>query len=149
VFFLPGKPEAFFPMMAVSLGISTLQRTMNKDKRFIPAPEITWPLLCMMLVVLGTAKLTGGIGLHSLGNSTMGGRKYIELMAGILGYFAFTARRIPHHQAGLYVALFLLGPCINVLGDLVTFIPSSFYFMYLFVQPDSYTMTGSTGSMRF
>jgi hypothetical protein len=149
VFFLRGKPEVFFPMMAVSLGISVLQRTMNKDKRFIPAPEITWPLLCMMLVVLGTAKLKGGIGLHSLGNSTMGGGKYVELLAGILGYFAFTARRIPPHQAGLYVALFLLGPCINVLGDLVTFIPSSFYFMFLFVQPDSYAMTGSTDSMRF
>jgi hypothetical protein len=42
-------------------------------------------------VVLVTAKLTGGIGLHSLGNDTAGGRSYVLLLMGILGYFALTA----------------------------------------------------------
>ena len=64
----------------------------------------------------------------------MGGKKYVFLLAGILGFFALTARRIPPHQAGLYVALFFLGGCVSVMGDLIAFIPRSFYF-HLFVFP--------------
>jgi hypothetical protein len=149
VFFLPGRPGVYLPMMVMSLGISVLQRAMNKNMRFIAAPQITWPLLCLTLVVLGTAKLTGGIGLHALGNSTMGGKKYVYLLAGILGYFAFTARRIPPHQAGLYVAMFFLGGCVSVMGDLIALIPSSFYFIFLLFPFDSYAYTGLAGTMRF
>jgi hypothetical protein len=149
VFFLPGKPAVYLPMMAVSLGISLLQRAMNKNMRFIPAPQITWPLLCLALVVLVTARLTGGIGLHSLGSDVMGGKKYFFLLGGVLGYFALTTRRIPPHQAGLYVALFFLGGCLSVMGDLVSFLPSSFYFLFLFFPPDLYTFSGSADTMRF
>jgi hypothetical protein len=149
VFFLPGKPGLFLPMMAVSLGISVLQRTINKNMRFIPAPQITLPLVCLTAVVLVTAKLTGGIGLHALGSPVMGGKKYVAVLAGILGYFALTARRIPPHQAGLYMALFFLAPCLSVMGDLIAFIPSSFYFVFLIFPPDLYAYTGSESSMRF
>src|ERR1035438_5291649 len=34
IFFLPGAPQVWLPMVMVSLGISVLQRAMNKDKRF-------------------------------------------------------------------------------------------------------------------
>jgi hypothetical protein len=149
IFFLPGAPQVWLPMVMVSLGISVLQRAMNKDKRFIPAPQITWPLLCLAAVVLVTAKLTGGIGLHVLGNPVMGGKKYVFLLAGILCYFAFTTQRIPPHQARLYVALFFLSGCVSVMGDLIAFIPPSFYFIFLFFPPDSYAFTGSEGTMRF
>ena len=149
VFFLPGGPGVFLPMMVVSLGISLLQRAMNKNKRFIPAPQITCPLLCLAAVVLVTAKLTGGIGLHVLGNSVMGGRKYVYLLAGILGYFALTARRIPPRQAGLYVALFFLPGCLSVLGDLIAFVPVWFYFIFLFFGADPNALPGSHSLMRF
>jgi len=135
--------------MVVSLGISVLQRAMTKDKRFIPAPQITWPLLCLAAVVLVTAKLTGGIGLHALGNPVMGGKKYVFLLAGIVGYFALTAQRIPPHQARLYVSLFFLSGCVSVMGDMIAFIPPSFYFLFLFFPPDSYAFTGSENTMRF
>lgn len=149
IFFLPGSPQVWLPMMLVSLGISVLQRAMNKDKRFIPAPQITWPLLFLVVVVLLTAKLTGGIGLQALGNQVMGGKKYVFLLAGVLGYFALTAQRIPPHQAGLYVALFFLGGCFNVLGDLVAVVPSWFYFIFLFFPPDAYAFAWSGSAMRF
>ena len=119
-------------MLALSFGISVLQRAMNKEMRFIPAPQITLPLLCLGVVALVTAKMTGGFGLHALGNPVMGGKKYVFLLAGIVGYFALTARRIPPERAGLYVALFFLGGCLDVIGDLVAFIPRSFYFLFLF-----------------
>src|ERR1019366_1861457 len=94
LFFLPGTPSLMMPMVCLSLAISVLHRTLNSEARFISAPQITWPLVCLTAVVLITAKLTGGIGLHSLGNETMGGKKYIMLFIGILGYFALTAQRI-------------------------------------------------------
>jgi hypothetical protein len=149
IFFLPGQPAVILPMIAVSLGISVLQRAIDKNKRFIHAPQITWPLLCLMLVVLGTAKLTGGIGLHALGNSTVGGKKYVFLLAGALGYFALTARRIPPRQAGLYVALFFLGSCMNIMGDFVAFVPKAFYFIFLFFPYDAYSYSETGGAMRF
>ncbi|MGA2852602.1 MAG: O-antigen ligase family protein [Verrucomicrobiota bacterium] len=149
VFFLPGRPSLYLPMLVVSLGISMLQRTMNQNMRFIPAPQITWPLLCLIMVVLATAKLTGGIGLHALGSEVMGGKKYIFLLAGIVGYFALTARRIPPHQAGLYVALFFLGGCVSIMGDMIAFIPRSFFFLFLFFPPDLYAYTGSESTLRF
>jgi hypothetical protein len=149
IFFLKGSPGLYLPMMFVSLGISVMQRTMDKNKRFIPAPQITLPLACLALVVLATAKMTGGIGLHALGSSVMGGKKYVFLLAGILGYFALTARRIPPHQAGLYVALFFLGGVVSVIGDLVSFIPRSFYFIFLIFPPDLASYTGSESTMRF
>ena len=142
VFFLPGRPPVFLIMMVLSLGISVLQRAMDRNKRFIPAPQITLPLACLALVVIATAKLTGGIGLHALGSSVMGGKKYIFLLMGILGYFALTARRIPPHQAGLYMAMFLLGTCLSIVGDLVSFIPRPFYFIFLIFPPDLSTLAG-------
>jgi hypothetical protein len=148
VFFLPGKPGIYLPVLMLSFGISVLQRAVRRDMRFIPAPQITWPLLCLTLVVLGTAKLTGGIGLHSLGDTTMGGKKYVFLLSGVLGFFAFSARRVPPQQAWLYVAMFFLGGCINALGDLVSFIPKSFYFVYLILPADFYSFTGSADTMR-
>ena len=149
VFFLPGRPNVSLPMIVLSLGISVLQRATNKDMRFIPAPQITWPLLALTAVVIGTAKLTGGIGLHSLGSDVMGGKKYVTLMVGILGYFALTARRISPRQAGLYVALFFLGGCSNVIGDLVSFIPSAFSFIFMFFPVNAYAFSvGAADNLR-
>ena len=149
VFFMKGSPPVCLPMLAVSLGISIMQRTMDKNMRFIPAPQVTLPLACLALVVIVTAKLTGGIGLHALGSPVMGGKKYVFLLAGILGYFALTARRIPPHQAGLYAALFFLGGCLSVFGDLIAFIPRSFYFIFLIFPPDLAAYTTSQSAMRF
>ena len=130
VFFLPGNPPAYLPMMAVSLGLSVLQRAMNKDMRFIPAPQITLPLLCLMAGGAGDRQVDGGHWLARAGDPVMGGKKYVFLLMGILGYFALTARRIPPRRAGLYVAMFFLGGCVNVIGDFISFIPRSFYFIF-------------------
>ena len=109
LYFLPGSPALYIPMVALSLGISVLHRALNKKAHFISAPQITQPLIFMVMVVLFTAKLTGGIGLHSMGSEEMGGKRYIFILVSILGYFALTAQRIPPQRAGLYVAGFLSG----------------------------------------
>jgi hypothetical protein len=142
VFFLQGSPAIWLPMVAISLGISVLQRAVNSDSRFISAPQITWPLIFMTVVVLFTAKLTGGFGLRSFGGEVMGGKRYVFLLGAILGYFALTARRIPPQQAGLYVALFFLAGCANVIGDLVSVVPSALYPIFLFFPPNGYALGG-------
>ncbi len=136
VFFLPGQPAVWLPMMAISLGISVLQRTLNKDMQFLPTPRITWPLLCLLAVTLFTAEMNGGIGLHSLGSDVSGGKRYIFLICGILGFFAMKAKQIPTERAVFYLGLFFLSGCFRIVGDLVAFLPRQLYFIFWFFPPD-------------
>jgi len=148
LFFLQGSPTIGLAMIAISLGISLLQRATNRNMHFIRAPQIVLPLCALIVVVLVTAKFTGGIGLHSLGSEVMGGKKYVFLLAGIFGYFALTARRIPPEHANRYIALFFLPPCIGIIGELVNVLPSFLYWIFLVIPPDFYG-TNSAGATRF
>lgn len=142
IFFLQGNPMVAFAMIGISLGISLLQRATNRNMHFLRAPQITLPLCVLIGVVLITAHFTGGIGLHSLGSDTMGGKKIVFMVLGLLGYFALTARQIPPEKAGLYVALFFLSPIIGIIGDLVTIAPSWFDYIYYVIPPNGYAMAG-------
>src|ERR1700728_4133646 len=51
IFFLPGQPPVWMLALVLSLGISILQRALNRDMRFISAPQIARPLICLMIVV--------------------------------------------------------------------------------------------------
>ncbi|MGD0745404.1 MAG: O-antigen ligase family protein [Verrucomicrobiota bacterium] len=139
MFFIKSSPNLWLVMVALSLGISVLERALNSEMRFIRVPQITWPLLCLIAVVLVTAELTGGFGVRAFGSEVYGGRKYVYLVGGILSYFALTARRIPLERAGLYVALFLLGGVVNFIGDLFSITPSWARFVFLFFSPDIYS----------
>lgn len=139
VMFLPGRPSLFLLMVAFSLGISLLQRMIRKDSQFVSAPQITLPLLCLIGVVVFTAKMTG-LGLRALGSDVYGGKKYIYLLGGILGYFALTARRIPPERRHLYIGLYFLGSVTAALGDLLPILPHSFYFIYWFFNPTVSTL---------
>ena len=130
IFFLKGRPTFWLVMVALSLGISLLERAMSSQKRFIRVPQITWPLICMIGVVLLTAKLTGGLGLRAFGSDVYGGKKYILLVMSIIGYFAFTAQRIPPERVKLYLALFLLGGVTQFIGDLYPVTPSFLHFIF-------------------
>jgi len=61
VFFLPGRPNLWLATTALSLGMSLLQRALSKEMHFIKVPQITWPLICLVVVVIFTAKLTGDL----------------------------------------------------------------------------------------
>jgi hypothetical protein len=149
IFFLPGSPPVWLLMTALSLGISVVHRTVNSKVRFLSAPSVTWPLVFFIVVVLSTAKLTGGIGLHSLGNDTAGGKSYILLLMGILGYFALTAQPIPPKRAKLYVSLFFLAGCLAFVGDLAPYLPSSLYFLFAFFPVSGYDLNQQPGVIDF
>jgi hypothetical protein len=136
LFFLKGSPSLWLVMVALSLGISLLERALSSQMSFIRVPQITWPLICLAAAVLITAKFTGGFGLRSFGSDVYGSKKYVFLMAGILSYFALTSRRIPPERAGLYVALFFLGGVTNLIGDLFAVLPGWFHFVFWLVPPN-------------
>ena len=94
-------------MTLASLGITLLQRALGGVKQLISVPQVTWSLVCMIGVVVLTARLTG-MGLHAFGDEISGGRRYAYLLGSILGYFALSSRPIPPERAILYVGLFFL-----------------------------------------
>jgi hypothetical protein len=124
VFFLPGQPNFWLVMVAISLGISIMERIISHDMRFIRVPQVTWPLLIFLAVVIFTAELTGGIGLRAFGSTVYGGKKYVYLFVSIASYFALTARPIPREKAPLFVTLFFLGQLTAMIGDLFPICPA-------------------------
>src|SRR5664279_6325331 len=106
LFFLPGSPQVWMGLAAVSFAISLLQYTLNRKMRFLHAPSVMWPLLLLTAVILVTARFSGGLGVRLLGGDVYGGKRYFVVLAAVVGYFAIINRRIPPERAGLYVALF-------------------------------------------
>ena len=109
LFFVPGKPQVWMGLAAASLTISILQYALNREMKFLHVPAVAWPLLFLTVVILLTARLTGGLGARVFGGDTYGGKRYFTVLAAVMGYFAIINRRIPPKKVGLYVALFFLG----------------------------------------
>lgn len=138
VFFLPGRPDLWLIMAALSLIMSLVERMINRQAEFLFVPSITWPLIFIALVVLVTARLTGGLGFMAFGGSLVGGRKYVWLLGAILGYFALAAHRIPAQRASLYVSGFFLGGVTRAIGNMVNVVNPSLYFIFLIFPPLSW-----------
>jgi hypothetical protein len=131
LFFLPGRPGAWIVLGGVSLFIGVLQYAINRNLKFLYVPSVAWPLFFLIIVVLLTARLTGGIGLRSLGSATYGGKNYVSIVAAVIGFFALTSRQLPPKHAAFYVPLFFLGHSFGAIGELVRVLPSGFNFIYL------------------
>ncbi|HVU27886.1 MAG TPA: hypothetical protein VHG71_09145 [Verrucomicrobiae bacterium] len=143
LFFLPGQPPFWMALAGISLVFSILQRTLDKNVRLLNVPQITWPMLCLVAVVLVTAKFTG-LGLRVFGNEVYGGKKYVQLLGAIVGYFALSVRAIPPDRRKLYVGLFFLAGVSSFIGDLISFAPRSLYpIFYLFPPNISFFTTNS------
>jgi hypothetical protein len=126
-----GRPKLGLVMVAVSLGVSILQRTLRPRFRFLSAPEIATPLFVIIVVVMATAVLRGGFGLRAFGGSSVGSSRYLMLILGALSFFAMTAQTIPANRRTLYTALFFLSGITAVVGDFFNVISPSLYLIYL------------------
>jgi hypothetical protein len=146
IFFLPGKPQVWMGLAAFSFGVAILQYTLNRKMKFLNAPTVMWPLLFLIVVILITARLTGGLGTKIFGGDTYGGKKYFIIIAAVLGYFALINRRIPPHRAGLYVALFFLGGATMAMADLPAVTPKPLQFLFLFFPVLDVSMFGDENS---
>lgn len=137
LFFLPGRPNLWMIMTGVSLVLSILQHILNRNIKILSVPSLTRPLIFLALVILITAKLTGGFGLRTMGGESMGGKRYIMLLGAIMGYFAMSCYRVPEGKARGYVALFLLSTLTAIIGSLAPFINPIFYRIYLLFPVDN------------
>jgi hypothetical protein len=142
IFFLKGSPSLALVMVVLSLLLSVLESILSPDKHFIRVPQLTWPLIFMLAVVVFTAKLTGGFGLRSFGSEVYGGKKYVFLLIGIFSYFAITARPIPPERAKLFVGLFFLGGTTKAIGDLLPITPSFLHFIFWMFPASNIYSTG-------
>jgi O-Antigen ligase len=139
LFFLPGHPPLWMCLAGMSLLISVLQFAINRERRFLSVPSLTWPLILLAVVVVITAKLTGGVGIRTLGSEFYGGKRYVLVLSSILAYFAFTSRTIPAGRGTLYVVLFFLGSATMAMSTLAGTISPSFNFLFLIFPPESVT----------
>ena len=138
LFFIPGRPAFWTLLIGVSLLISVLQYIMNRQLKFLSVPSITKPLIFFAVVILLTARLTGGIGINALGSGdNVGGRRYIWLLIAIMGYFAITAQRIPIQKARLYTTLFFIGFVSFAIGSSAGMLGQGLNFIYQIFPPDS------------
>ncbi len=131
LFFLPGRPNVWLVMAILSLGLSVVHNILDRDVKAVRVPSLTRPLLFLALVVLVTARFTGGISLRSFGGDAFGGKRYVLIFGAILGYFALARHRIPRERAALYVALFFLSGVSTLIGDIGPLLDPSLYFIFL------------------
>ena len=131
IFFLPGQPALWMLMAGLNFGIAVLRRIMQKQQAFLPAPAISLSLMALLIVVVVTGNLTGGFGLQILGSSAQGGKRYYDIIAAVIGYFALVSQPIPPARAKFFMALFLLPGSIAAVSNLIYFAGPGFYFLYL------------------
>jgi hypothetical protein len=131
LFFIPGKPPVWMGLAAASFAICILQYTLNRRMKFLPVPSLTRPLLFLTIVVLLTARLTGGLGARIFGGDTYGGKAYFTILAAVMGFFAIINRQIPRKRAGLYVLLFFVGGGSMAIANLPGLISPAFNFLFL------------------
>lgn len=132
-FFLIGQPPLMQVMVFLSLAIAIVERATNSEKQFLRVSSMTWPLLFLLAVIFFTMKLTGGFGLHTLGGSTGGGKKYIQCFASIAIYFALTSHAIPRKKLNFYLCLFFLPAILAVIGYLFAYLPSPLNYVNLLI----------------
>jgi len=149
LFFLPGRPQIWVAAAFLSFGFMVVQRMMVLDFKSISARSVTLSILFLLLVVFGTAKLTGGVGLRAFGSDVVGGKAYFWILAGALGYFAMTAYPIPPERRMLYVGLFLLGALTNAIGSSLDVLTPSFYYIFLVFPVDKLPGSGGSSISRY
>ncbi|MDE3100328.1 MAG: hypothetical protein KGJ88_12730 [Verrucomicrobiota bacterium] len=120
VFFLPGHPQVFIVIAALSLTISVASRMLRKDKTFISCPAVAYPLLALAVVTLATLYVRG-VGAKAFGMSAWGAGRYAGVLGAIIGYFALTAQPIPPNRAKWLAALFFLSGLTAAWPDLLNF----------------------------
>jgi len=86
--FLPGQPDWWMCLSFISLSFVVLQRIMTKKGEYLRAPSVTFWICFILITVVVTAQLTGGIGARAIGSAAYGGKWSLYLFSSVLGFFA-------------------------------------------------------------
>ncbi len=135
-FFLPGQAHLWMLLGCASLGISLLNRILNKEFTLVSVPFLNWTLLLLLLVVVITAKFTGGISLRSMGGTTYGGKKFVFIGMAIIAYFALSVRRIPLSKAHACVSAYFLSSLTAVACNFIYMLGPGLWWLFIVFQVD-------------
>jgi hypothetical protein len=137
LFFLPGRPNVWIFMTLISLLLSILQHILNRKHSLQSVPSVARPLIFLFLVILVTAISAGGIGIKAFGSEVYGGRRYVLVLAAIIGFFAISCQRVPRGRESLYVSAFLLSGVTSVIGSMAGFLDPRLNFIFLLFPVES------------
>lgn len=116
--YLPGLFPGWMLMACVGFAVAVGHYILNRERKFLNAPSVSWSLIVLGLVVAITAKFRGGVGFHALGDESVGGKRYLWIWVAIIGYFTLISQPVPLNKRKLYTALFLLGAVTQMIGSL-------------------------------
>lgn len=136
VSFLPGELPLWCYLTAIGFFMVVLNRCLSREVTFVHPGGVAWSLVALVVVVVATAWLQGGVGVRALGSATYGGKKYITLLLGVAAYFVLVARPIPRNRAALYMGLFCLMALTKLLSHLLFMAGSKFYWLFNFISSD-------------
>ncbi len=135
MFFLPGRPLMSQAVVLLAVGIIVSEQILKGQKPFTPVRIVIAPLVFLAAVIFMTAELNGGIGFHSFGSDTGGGKKYAEVFIGIATFFAVASRAIPSSQRKLYIGLAFLPGLTGIISQLFPVLPSPLNYVNLLFPP--------------
>jgi hypothetical protein len=128
--FLPGSPPLWILMSGASLGIAIVTRLVTHKSTFINVPSVSWSLIFMAVVVLITAYARGGIGFQALGGGTSGGKRYVYILAAVIGFFALASHHVPANRARFCAGAYVLPGLTAMISNVVYLAGPAFYFLY-------------------
>ena len=144
LFFLPGNPALWLPMVALSLGISVLQRTVVGKAQFIPSAQIQWPLFFLAGRGLGHGGTDRRVR-DEIAGQFVGGRPSLHLP--VFGHSRlFRADGQTHSAPACRIVCRPVFPChcTSIIGDLYGKLPSALNYIISCLFPAS----GCTDSLR-
>ena len=131
-FFLPGKPYIWMITTMVSILFIGLTVTLNRGKiKILSVPSVAWPLLAIGVISMITCQLTGGIGGQALGSEIYGGKRYVFLWMGIVGFFALSSLPVDPKNRQFLAAAFFLSSITAAVSNVAFMLGEGFYFLFL------------------
>ncbi|HEY3862484.1 MAG TPA: O-antigen ligase family protein [Verrucomicrobiae bacterium] len=127
--FVPGDIQMWIVFAGLTFAIGLVHRFMG-HKSFLRAPELVKPILFLAAVVLGTARIRGGLGVHAFGNSNYGGRNYFMIIAAVMGYFGLISQQISTAKSARAVKWFFLAGMTNAVSTILYAIGPIAYFLF-------------------
>ena len=149
-FFLPGQPDLWIVLVFVSFLLTILRRTLSREAPLLVVRPLALPMIVLGLVVLCTAMARGGIGLNAFGSASIGAKRYLSVIAAIIGFFVLSWQKLSKKQAILFASLFFIAGVSAAISDLIYFAGPSFYLLYYlfpsrlaYLQADSFSAMGN------
>ena len=136
LFFLPGTPPFWMLASILSLGVTLMGRILDKNMRLQHVPAMTWSLIFLAAVVIFTMKMTGTLGLRTIGGSSYGGKKYFFILFAVMAYFALSTKKIRPEKVNFYTAAFLLPAATPALANLAYMLGPTAWFLFYLLPPE-------------